>query len=57
MSAALVALVPKCVECQALWLPTDEERWRAYLLGDDPEAPAEGVGFCCPDCSEREFDG
>jgi hypothetical protein len=35
-------------------LPADEERWRAYLGGDDLDAPAELI-FYCPDCAEREF--
>jgi hypothetical protein len=30
-----VALIPKCAECEAVWLPTDEERWHACLAGDD----------------------
>ena len=48
-----VALIPKCAECEA-WLPADEERWRAYLGGDDLEEPPEVV-FFCPDCAEQEF--
>jgi hypothetical protein len=35
-------------------LPADEERWRAYLGGDDFGAPA-GLVFYCPACAEREF--
>lgn len=41
-----------CAECDALWLPTDEERWRAYLTDDEPAE----VVFYCPDCAGREFD-
>lgn len=47
-------LIAKCAECEAVWLPADDERWRAYLGGDDLDEPAELV--CdCPDCAEREF--
>jgi hypothetical protein len=35
VSAEQVALIPKCAECSAAWLPVDEERWRAYLRDDD----------------------
>lgn len=52
-----VALVPKCVECKALWLPADTERWRAYLgCDEDLDEPAEVV-ILCPSCAEREFGG
>jgi hypothetical protein len=54
MCAESVALIPQCAECGAFWLPADEERWRAYLGGDDLDESAEVV-FCCPDCAEREF--
>jgi RNase P subunit RPR2 len=47
-----VALIPACAECRELWLPGDEERWRAYLIDDGPE---ERLLFYCPDCAEREF--
>jgi hypothetical protein len=36
-----------------LWLAADEDRWRAYLGGDDLDEPAEVV-FYRPSCSERE---
>jgi len=26
--AESVALIPECTECDANWLPADEERWR-----------------------------
>ena len=29
MTAESVALIPQCAECEAEWLPTDHERWRA----------------------------
>ena len=51
MSAEQVALIPRCAECDALWLPADEERWSAYLTDDEPP----GVIFYCPECAEREF--
>jgi hypothetical protein len=49
-----VALIPRCVECGAVRLPAGEERWRAYLGGDDLDEPAE-LFFYCPECAEREF--
>jgi hypothetical protein len=54
VSAEQVALFPQCIECDRRWLPADDERWRAYLGGDDLEQPAELV-FYCSDCAEREF--
>jgi hypothetical protein len=30
-----VASILRCAECGAVWLPADEERWRAYLDCDD----------------------
>jgi hypothetical protein len=56
MSAERVALIPACAECEARWLPTDDERWRAYLGGDDLDESPEIV-FYCPRCAEREFGG
>jgi hypothetical protein len=44
-----VALVPQWSECLEVWLPGDEERWRAYLDTDDE------LVFYCPECAEREF--
>jgi hypothetical protein len=29
VSAKQVGLIPQCSECRAVWLPADEERWRA----------------------------
>jgi hypothetical protein len=54
MSAGSVASIPHCAECDAEWLPAEEERWRAYLGGEDLDAPAEVV-FYCSECAEREF--
>jgi len=51
-----ITLIPECAQCQVRWLPAHEERWRAYLAGDDLDESAELV-FYCPECSEREFGG
>lgn len=53
MSAEQVALIPHCPECEASWLPADDERWRAYLGGDEPPE----LALNSPDCAEREFGG
>jgi hypothetical protein len=44
-----------CAVCRRPWV-ADDERWRAYPVGDDPSEPAELV-FYCPECTEREFGG
>jgi len=50
-----VAQIPRCEECDALWLPADPERWRAYLgCDEDLDEPGERY-FYCPECGEREF--
>jgi hypothetical protein len=46
-----VALIPRCAECEAVWLPADEDRWSAYLTDDEPP----DVVLYCPDSAEREF--
>ena len=51
MSAESVALIRKCAECKARWLPANEERWLAYLTDDEPAE----LAFYCPDCAEREL--
>ena len=51
MSTEQVALTPQCAECNKLWLPADEECWRAYLTDDEPAE----LAFYCPDCAKREF--
>ena len=51
-----VAMIPGCAECDRRWLPDDQERWRAYHVGDDLDEVAELV-FYCPRCAEREFGG
>jgi hypothetical protein len=48
-----VAIIPHCAECEARWLPADDERWRAYLGGDLDEVP--DVISYCPECAAREF--
>jgi hypothetical protein len=35
MSPERVAVVPRCAECVAVWLPADEDRWSAYLTDDE----------------------
>jgi hypothetical protein len=55
VSAEQVAVIPRCAECEAHWLPADEEHWRAYLGCDEYlDGPAEVV-FYFPQCAEREF--
>ena len=49
-----VAIIPRCTECEARWLPADDERWRVYLGSDDLDEPPE-LAFYCPECAEREF--
>jgi predicted RNA-binding Zn-ribbon protein involved in translation (DUF1610 family) len=49
VSAEQVALIPRCAECGDMWLPDDEDRWRAYLDTDDE------LVFYCPECAEQEF--
>jgi hypothetical protein len=34
---------PEVRECEAAWLPANEERWHAYLGGDDLDEPPEIV--------------
>ena len=36
-------------ECLEVWLPGDEDRWRAYLDTDSE------LVFYCPECADREF--
>jgi hypothetical protein len=49
--AESVALIPSCAECEARWLPADEDRWQAWPTCDEPPE----IVFYCPDCAEREF--
>jgi hypothetical protein len=35
VSAEQIALIAHCAECEAYWLPVDEERWSAYLADDE----------------------
>jgi hypothetical protein len=44
---------PRCAECEAHWLPADEERWQAWLTDDEPPE----LASYCPECAEREFGG
>jgi hypothetical protein len=52
VSAEYVA-VPLCEECRRVWLPADEERWRALWIDDGPD---EKLVFYCLQCASREFD-
>jgi hypothetical protein len=45
-----VATIPRCAECDARWLPTDDERWSSYLTDDEPPE----LAFFCPECRDRE---
>ena len=51
MSAEQVALIPQCVECGAVWLAVNDDRWQAWLTDDEPPE----LAFYCPECAEREF--
>jgi hypothetical protein len=44
VSAEQVALIPECAECDARWLPADEDGWSAYLTDDEPPE----LVFYCP---------
>jgi hypothetical protein len=35
VSAEQVALIPEYAECGEVWLPADDDRWRAYLSTDN----------------------
>jgi hypothetical protein len=52
MSAESVALIPRCAECGARWLPADSARWQAHWVDDGPD---EKLVFYCSECGEREF--
>ena len=54
MSAEQVALIPRCAECEAHWLPAVEERWRPCLGSYNLDEPPDLV-FYCPACADREF--
>jgi hypothetical protein len=41
VSLERIALIVHCAECGALWLPPDEERWRAYHKDDELVADLE----------------
>jgi len=36
MHVESVAIIPRCAECEAHWLPADKERWQAWLTDDEP---------------------
>lgn len=39
-----VAFILQCAECDDVWLPADEEHWRAYVTDDEPPQ----LAFYCP---------
>ena len=47
-----VASIPTCEECRKVWLPGDDERWKAYWIDDGDE---DVLVFYCVDCGDREF--
>jgi len=49
MRAEQVVMTPTCSEWKAVWLPADEERWRAYLDSDDE------VQFFCESCGNTRY--
>jgi hypothetical protein len=53
VSAEGIVVIPQCAECGTVWLPSDEDRWEAYLTDDEPPE----LAFFCPACAEREFKG
>jgi hypothetical protein len=53
MEAKRVTLIPRCAECDAIWLPADEKRWQAYHTDDEPPE----LAFYCPERAKREFGG
>ena len=55
MRSESVALIPRYAECEALSLPADEERWRAYFGCDEHLDEPPEVVFYCLRCAEREF--
>jgi hypothetical protein len=46
-----VAIIPRCAECEAHWLPANQERWQAWLTDDGPPE----LVFYCRECANREF--
>jgi hypothetical protein len=49
VSAEQVAVIPRRAECDALWLPVEEEHWLDYLTDHDE------IVFYCPSRAGREF--
>jgi len=45
-------LIPRCIECDLMWLPWDTDRWQAHWVDDGPE---ELLLFYCAECAKREF--
>jgi hypothetical protein len=54
VSTEQVALIPRCAECEARWLPVDEELAGAPRCDEPFDEPPE-LAFSCPDCAKWEF--
>jgi hypothetical protein len=52
-----VATLLVCAECKTKWLPSDPDRWRAYLSWEEDLGKQPEVLVFCSECSQREFDG
>jgi hypothetical protein len=42
-------VTPECIECSAVWLPADQERWQLHQVDVDE------LAWFCPACAESEF--
>jgi hypothetical protein len=51
VSAEPVAPILQRELCRRVWVPADNDRWRAYPTDDEGE-----LVFFCPVCVVREFD-
>jgi hypothetical protein len=45
-----IRVVPQCVECGQVWVPTEGDCWRCNFDTDSE------LFLHCPDCAEQEFD-
>ena len=55
MSAERVAFILRCAECRRVWLPEDDQRWRAYHACNEDLHERPELVFYCPTCAERAF--
>jgi hypothetical protein len=51
VSAEPVAPILQCEVCRQVWVPADNDRWRACPTDDEGE-----LVFFCSVCAAREFD-